>query len=639
MLTDIRSYARQSRYLLRKWASDPAVHKGMRITQCLLTGFLLSAAGLGQYMQPLAMGPVLAADPWCAVLTALGGSLGYWVFWGNAGLQGIAWLAAGVLLSLLLGLRPSLRGKSLLLPAAASLTVAAAGLLFQLRLGDTTPVLIYLLRLTLAAGTSVLFRAQEQSPTVLSRELTRAVWVLALAQIFPAPWLCLGTVAAGTVFSTGSFSGAAMAGLALDLAQVTPVSMTAVACAAWFVRQLPRSGKWVKLLIPGFLYPVVMGLSGHWDLMPLPGLLAGGLLGFWVSEQTPTGHRRGETGVVQVRLELAAGVLSQVQQLLLETVPAPVDEEALVRRAGERACGGCPCRKACKDRESVAALSAQLLHRPLLDGRDLGVSCRKEARLLLEMHRAQEQLRTIRNSREQQKECRSAVIQQYRFMAAYLQDLSDELGRRTRSAVSRFQPMVFISANRSGADNGDRIQSFSGTGCRHYVLLCDGMGTGSGAIDEGGSVCAILKRLLSAGFPPEYALRMVNSICALRGLAGAVTVDLAELQLDTGKVQLYKWGAAASFVIRSAGAEKIGTAGPPPGLSVTEGRETVERLSLRRGETLVLCSDGVNGEEVLHDWCCAPDEPPGELAARILDLGAASGTDDATVAVVRLMPS
>jgi stage V sporulation protein AC len=72
MLTDIRSYARQSRYLLRKWASDPAVHKGVRITQCLLTGFLLSAAGLGQYMQPLVMGPVLAADPWCAVLTALG---------------------------------------------------------------------------------------------------------------------------------------------------------------------------------------------------------------------------------------------------------------------------------------------------------------------------------------------------------------------------------------------------------------------------------------------------------------------------------------------------------------------------------------------------------------------------------------
>ena len=73
MLTDIRSDARQSRYLLRKWASDPAVHKGVRITQCLLTGFLLSAAGLGQYMQPLVMGPVLAADPWCAVLTALGG--------------------------------------------------------------------------------------------------------------------------------------------------------------------------------------------------------------------------------------------------------------------------------------------------------------------------------------------------------------------------------------------------------------------------------------------------------------------------------------------------------------------------------------------------------------------------------------
>ena len=231
------------------------------------------------------------------------------------------------------------------------------------------------------------------------------------------------------------------------------------------------------------------------------------------------------------------------------------------------------------------------------------------------------------------------MIQQYQFLGEYLRDLSDELGRRARSADARYQAQIHLCSNRPEGDNGDRFRSFSGPGCRHYVLLCDGMGTGAGAMDEGSSAAALLKQLLTAGFPATYALRSVNSICALRGLAGAVTVDLAELQLDSGKVLLYKWGAAASYVLRTTGAEKIGTAGPPPGLSVTEGRETVERLSLRRGETLVLCSDGVNGEEVLHDWYCAPDEPPGELAARILQLGAAPGGDDATVAVVRLCQS
>jgi stage II sporulation protein E len=147
----------------------------------------------------------------------------------------------------------------------------------------------------------------------------------------------------------------------------------------------------------------------------------------------------------------------------------------------------------------------------------------------------------------------------------------------------------------------------------------------------------MLRKLLSAGFPPPYALRTVNSLCALQGRAGAVTIDLAELQLDTGKAVLYKWGAAPSYVIARGEPIKIGTATPPPGLSVTDGRETVERLSLRRGETLVLLSDGVDGEETMARLQ-QKDASPGELAAAILEAGGGDGADDATVAVVRLRP-
>jgi stage II sporulation protein E len=162
------------------------------------------------------------------------------------------------------------------------------------------------------------------------------------------------------------------------------------------------------------------------------------------------------------------------------------------------------------------------------------------------------------------------------------------------------------------------------------------MGTGLGAVREGKSALQLLKKLLLAGFPPEHALRSLNSLCALRGMAGAATVDMAELQLDTGKVLLYKWGAAPSYLLRDGGIEKIGTAGPPPGLSVTEGREKVERLSLRRGEVLVLLSDGVGGEDALQSRFSGEDLPLGELAARILDMADTQSEDDATVAVIRL---
>ena len=86
------------------------------------------------------------------------------------------------------------------------------------------------------------------------------------------------------------------------------------------------------------------------------------------------------------------------------------------------------------------------------------------------------------------------------------------------------------------------------------------------------------------------------------------------------------------------GAEKIGTAGPPPGLSVEESRETAERLSLRRGETLVLLSDGVGGEESLRLAFAEPVESPEALADRLLLSGGQDRADDATVAVVRLAP-
>jgi stage II sporulation protein E len=116
-----------------------------------------------------------------------------------------------------------------------------------------------------------------------------------------------------------------------------------------------------------------------------------------------------------------------------------------------------------------------------------------------------------------------------------------------------------------------------------------------------------------------------------------VTADLAEIHLDTGQAAIYKWGAAPSYLLRRTGAEKIGTATPPPGISVTGCRETVEKLSLCRGEALILVSDGVEVGEALRREGMAPDAPPGEIAAKLLKSGSGK-EDDATVAVIRLRP-
>ena len=65
----------------------------------------------------------------------------------------------------------------------------------------------------------------------------------------------------------------------------------------------------------------------------------------------------------------------------------------------------------------------------------------------------------------------------------------------------------------------------------------------------------------------------------------------------------------------------------------------VRKLSLRRGEVLIVVSDGVDGEGIQHLSDLSPDLPPGELAAKLLESGRGRGEDDATVAVVRLHPN
>jgi hypothetical protein len=163
MMTAIRTYAQQGKHRLQRLFLDPRIRCGAHIAGYLLRGFLLSAASLGRYCQPLPLSLLCASSGWLTVVTAIGSGLGYWLFWGKAGLQGILWLAAGLPTALLLSGRPAVRTMPFLLPAIAGVITAAAGLTFQLRLGDTTPIAIYFLRILLAFAVTYLFLRREEN--------------------------------------------------------------------------------------------------------------------------------------------------------------------------------------------------------------------------------------------------------------------------------------------------------------------------------------------------------------------------------------------------------------------------------------------------------------------------------------------
>ena len=628
MMVSMETYLRRGQRTLERWLLEPRLRRALGGAGWWLGGFLFSAAALGAYPVPLAMGLICGAKGWQAVALGLGAMAGYPVFWGAGAGQGLVWSAVGTLLAVLLGSRQESRDMPLMVPALASAFTGVTGVTFLLFLGERAPFVVFAIRVALAGLSAALFTQVLRQRDAFADWMAAGLGVLALAQVMPLPWVNLGTVAAGMLVVAGAFPAAALAGLGLDLAQITRLPMTAVLCLGYFLGMVPYGQKWQKYAAPAFGCLLVMGAWQLWDWMPLPGLALGGGLGALLPKRPDLARRRGDTGVAQVRLELGAQVLGSVGRMLFQQETPPIDLEALLEKARHRACGTCSARQTCLYQ---AQLTAELLENPL------DADCRKSGRLIPELRRAQDQLRLLQGDRLRRQEYRRAIYQQYGFFSDYLRGLSDQLARRQENRHPLFRVEVSSRSRGKAPANGDQCLAFSGPGCRFFLLLCDGMGTGLGAAQSGHRAAGLLRQMLSGGFPPRHALGTLNSLLALEGQAGEVTVDLAEIRLDTGIGRIYKWGAAPSWLLHRSGAEKIGTATPPPGLSL-ESQEKTEKLSLRRGEVLILLSDGVDGEDALRRCMLPPDAPPGELAAEILERGCRMPEDDATAVVLRLRP-
>ena len=171
MIASMETYLRRGRRTCQRLLLNPKIRTGGVVLLCGGSGFLLSAASLGNYPQPLAMGLILAMSGWHAAVMSLGAMLGYWVFWGIAGLQGLVWSASGGLLALLLA-RHIPEEQPLIFPAISAFLTALTGLLFQLVLRDTVPVPVYFLRIVLAAGAGLLF------PVALRRRTAVTDWLV-----------------------------------------------------------------------------------------------------------------------------------------------------------------------------------------------------------------------------------------------------------------------------------------------------------------------------------------------------------------------------------------------------------------------------------------------------------------------------
>ncbi len=601
-----------------QWLERP----GVQWAACFGGGLLLSSLRLWSRMQPVAMGFTAASTGWRCCAAALGSGLGYLLFWGEEGYQGAAWALGALLLALILPLLDGGRRARLRLTLGCMCLVSGTGLAFGLA-GVMGPELLFL-RIALAGASVLVAESALAGGDRLSRWLGCGAVVCALAGLHT--WL--GWLAVGFACAAAPLPASLAAALGAELGARAEIPLTAATALSFYLARLLPQGDWRGLAAPPLACSILMGLCRMWNPWLLVWMGLGAAAGATVPWRMTAVPRRSRVGAAQVRLEQTARVLGRFQRQLLEFVSPALDIHGLAQQMKQNACGACPARGSCVEQKR--------LNEELLTGEE-EFQCRKALQAGNALHRSREQLRRIRASRAKQEEYRMALVQQYGFLSDALQELSDHLPDRSSRGTPRYR--VQVSARSRGREiaDGDRASAFPGVGCRYYVLLCDGMGTGLGASEESRQASELIREMLTAGMSPGAVLGSVNSQLTLMDRGGAVTVDLAELRLDTGRVWLYKWGAGPSWLLRRKRVIQVGSSGPPPGLGITVGRESVSRAALFPGDNLVMLSDGVDTGNATVWPAMAKNADPGALADQILAAAGNQG-DDATAVVIRLLP-
>lgn len=615
-------------------------------------GFLLSGARIAGVSVPAAAYLIAALPPSFSALA---------VFLGAAAGSLTLWETEAAVLTLAIGLLTltanwaargfGFSGKPWFPPALAAGCGAVVCLLALFSRDVTGRALAALIVriLTLAAGTAVARRTLER-PEGLPLCACLAALVSGSGGILLPGGIPLGGIlAAGAALSLCetplAVPMAAMGGLALDWCRPEGGSATAILTAAALAAGLPLRRRWQRLAAFLGAAGVTILLAGGRDGGLFLAAALGGGIALFLPPMLPKALPADD---VRRRLELAAAAMDSAFFAAGERAPTSEKNSVseLYDRVGAKVCARCAKFSQCWRQESQKTCEILLRAAPAIQARGTALpedfprefsgECRHFSAFLRELDQGLDDAARRQQRLRRQREEQAVLTAQYRILASYL--------RRTASPQDPVTPAYLPetacrSAQRTGQTvSGDRAVCFA-AGRSYCVLLCDGMGTGREAAEDSFRAADLLSRLLRAGMEPDDALELFNGLYVLRETGGAATVDLAWVDLISGSGVLYKWGGGPSYLKTSQGVKKLGTASLPPGVGVGGTQQAQQiRLSLGKGETLILTSDGVGGEEAVRLIRAAGDGSVRELAAGILACGDPACKDDRTAAVLRLRP-
>lgn len=179
----------------------------------------------------------------------------------------------------------------------------------------------------------------------------------------------------------------------------------------------------------------------------------------------------------------------------------------------------------------------------------------------------------------------------------------------------------FAQYSAEGELCGDTVKIINDNKGHSILIISDGMGKGSRAALDGAMGAGLLSKLINSGFGFDSALKIVNSALLVKSNDESLaTLDIANIDLFTGKCELFKAGAPASYIIKDGRLTKCELTSMPAG--ILRGIEFAKRTAvLSLGDSIILMSDGITdlGERWLKDTISAMPNGVQEGADYILN--------------------
>ena len=181
---------------------------------------------------------------------------------------------------------------------------------------------------------------------------------------------------------------------------------------------------------------------------------------------------------------------------------------------------------------------------------------------------------------------------------------------------------------------GDCVSYFENGEGSSVALLSDGMGAGGRAAVDANMAVSIMTKLCKAGLSYDCSLAVVNASLMVKSEEETLaTLDLADFNMFTGRLSLYKAGACTTYILRGLRLIRKEIPSLPLGI-LNEAKFAREELTLREDDVVIMISDGalIGSPDWLEKLILSSRESAaGELAAQIVEqarLRRQGGRDD-----------